>query len=292
MKNNYNITSVESLFEKMPLMISDNLQIKKGLFSSTLLEIEIDRNIIHHVSTSSAISSEGVSPKEFYMFIIFDSIEKQVFMNCTLDNNSIIVLEPLSEYYAHILGPHSALIIYIPKETIKMSFANLTTGVYKTESKKVFNEIFLLSRVLSKPCTINRKLIQYYSNLIIYKMRLCLLMIDRKHTENRQSIMFYKISNFMKKEYKENLEIKEISEYFQIPERTLHYLFFQQIGLSPKEYQKVIQMNYLKQEIIKNSNLTISNIMSNQGMSSQSYITKKFKLHFHMTPNEFKKRYF
>jgi len=93
----------------------------------------------------------------------------------------------------------------------------------------------------------------------------------------------------MKKEYKNNLLIEEIAEYFKITDRTLRNIFYRKIGISPKQYQKVLQMNYLKQAIIQNPHSSLSKLMLNQGMSSQSFITKEFKSYFNITPSEFRK---
>jgi methylphosphotriester-DNA--protein-cysteine methyltransferase len=61
-----------------------------------------------------------------------------------------------------------------------------------------------------------------------------------------------------------------------------------QVGILPKQYQKAIQLNLLKDEIVRNKQSNITECIIESGMESHSLVSKNFKSYFKMTPSEFK----
>ncbi len=94
----------------------------------------------------------------------------------------------------------------------------------------------------------------------------------------------------MKKNYKENLSIKEIAFKFDVSERTLRNIFIRQVGISPKKYYKSLQLNKLRKELISNPNSKITDAILNSGMSYHSLAAKEFKEFFGVLPKDLKKR--
>ncbi len=290
----HNFNSIEELFEKIKHVDSTNLQLKKGIYSSKFSQVINGNNMIHHVITNISTSCEGVSHGNFYMLILVTSKDKQIFRNCELDSSSIIVIEPMTQYNKISFGENSTLVAYVPKQKIEERFSSLTTGVYKIKDKKDIELLLALSFQLFNSKSQNNQQVKHYSSLIIEKLMASLVNVSSLCNNCKQCkrcLKFYSIIEFIQKEHKNNLTIEEIASHFKITDRTLRNIFQRQIGISPKQYQKSLQMNFLKQEIIKNPNTNIMNIITNQGMSFQSFVSKEFKSYFQITPNEYKKRY-
>ena len=291
----YKFSSIEELFEKIHHVDSKDMQLKRGIYSSKFSQVISGNNMIHHVATNISTSCEGASHENFYMLILVTSKDKQIFRGCSLDDTSIIIIEPMTEYNKLSFGANTTLVVYVPKQKIEERFGSLPTGIYNVKNKGDIDLLLYLSSKLFNSQQLNNHFIEYYSAAIIEKMQASLVNIHNLCNNCKrcnQCIEFYEIERFMKKEYKNNLEIAEIAEYFNITDRTLRNIFSRQVGISPKQYQKSLQMNYLKQEIIKNPYSTISDIIINQGMSLQSFVSKEFKSYFQTTPNKFKKYYF
>jgi len=295
MITNYKFASIEELFDKIKHVDSTDLQLKKGIYRSVLSQVITSRTMIHKVYTNISTSCEGVSHDDYYMLILVRSKEKQIFKNCVLDYSSIIVIEPKSEYKKVSFGENCTLVVYVPKQKIEEKFGTLSTGVYNVKDKSEIDMLVYLSFKIFNSTPLTNHLLEYYSSILIEKIQVSIVNIANICNNCKQCsscILFYNIVNFMKKEHKNNLEIVEIADYFKITDRTLRNLFSKKIGISPKQYQKSLQMNYFKKAIMQNSNSTISDIITNQGMSLQSFVSKEFKSYFYTTPNKFKRKYF
>lgn len=295
MIHTYKFNCIEQLNEKLIYVDSINLQLKKGIYSSLFSQINYKNSVIQYIQTNISTSSEGTTSGDYYMFILINSKEKQVFWSCELYPNSIIVIEPNTKYSKFSFGENISLIVYIPKEKIKQSFGYLASGVYNIENKEIINKISYLSDILFNSTIKNNNFTEHYSNLILEKILQSLKNVFSPCSDCKKCkrcLKFYKIIDFMKKEYKNEITVEEIAVHFKMTNRTLRNLFSHKIGISPKQYQKSLQMNFLKHEIIKNPTLNIIDIMKNQGISLQSFMSKEFKAYFQTTPNEFKKSYF
>lgn len=287
--------SIEELYKNIKTIDSKSLQLKKGPFFSYFTEYFYENKIVHNIYTNASILCEGTTQSKYYLFIISTSYNLQKFKGQEFDSNSIIVISPKEEFSKINFGTNNSLIMYMPKEEIEKKYGFLETGIYKIENTQESKEIsqhtfnLLNSHESKEDLSFEENLntsIKTLSNILLKKT----ISIDKKIKNN--ALNFYKIKSFMEKEYKNNLDIIEIAEHFNITDRTLRNLFNNQLGISPKQFQKALKMNYLKKSIIKNPNITISKIILNEGMSFQSHVIKDFKKYFNVTPNQFKKNYF
>lgn len=288
----YQFNSIEELFDKISYVDSHDLQLKKGLYLSDFSQIIYEGSMIQRVYTNISTSCEGKSHRDYYMFILVTSKDKQIFRNCTLNYSSIIVIKPLSEYKKISFGENHTLVVSVPKKKVEDRFGSIQTGVYEIKEEKDIDILLYLTFKLFNQKLITYDFMNYLSSLLIDKIQVVVNNIHNICNNCKQCNsckQFYEIVHFMKKEYKNHIDIKEIAEYFKISERTLRNIFSKKMGISPKQYQKVLQMNNLKQAIMKTPHYSISDIIINQGLSSQSFVTKEFKSFFYTTPNEFKK---
>ena len=287
--------SLDQLNEQIKQIDVRNIQLKKGKFFARFSEILSKDCILHNAFINTSILGEGTMSNNFYLFQLIKSSNKLIFRNSLSANNSIIVIAPGDEYKEVNFGEIIFLAVYVPKKKVEERLGILSTGIHNVIHENSIDEIWYLNSFLLNSTILNKVSIDYYFYLIIEKILTSFVSIingNKNYKQLKNSFKFNHIIKFMKKERKNNLDISEISEYFNLTDRTLRNIFSNQFGISPKQYQISLQMNYLRDEIMKNEYSTISDIIINQGMSSQSYVTKEFSSYYNMTPNQFKRNFF
>lgn len=96
------------------------------------------------------------------------------------------------------------------------------------------------------------------------------------------------IELYTKKHYKEDLNLKIISEYFNYNNAYIGKKFKKETGISYSQYLDEIRMGKAKQ-LIKDSKLMIYEIAERTGYMNLDYFYKKFKRFYGMSPNEYRK---
>lgn len=82
-------------------------------------------------------------------------------------------------------------------------------------------------------------------------------------------------------------KITNIVEQLNVSERQFNRKFTQVVGIPPKFYAKVIQMNRALQAILENDTDYLSNIAQRTGFYDQSHLNHVIKEFFESSPNEF-----
>ncbi|HWJ76823.1 MAG TPA: response regulator transcription factor [Niallia sp.] len=106
---------------------------------------------------------------------------------------------------------------------------------------------------------------------------------DLNRVNTIQEIIFY-----TKKHYREDLNLKIISEHFNYNNAYIGKKFKQETGKSYSRYLDEIRMGKAKQ-LLKESNLMIYEIAERTGYANLDYFYKKFKRYCGMSPNEYRK---
>jgi two-component system, response regulator YesN len=96
------------------------------------------------------------------------------------------------------------------------------------------------------------------------------------------------IERYTQKHYKEDLNLKIISEHFNYNNAYIGKKFKKETGKSYSQYLDEIRMGKAKQ-LLKDSNLMIYEIAERTGYANLDYFYKKFKRHCGMSPNEYRK---
>ncbi len=84
-----------------------------------------------------------------------------------------------------------------------------------------------------------------------------------------------------------NVKVKDLEEKFRISRRWIEKQFAAQIGLSPKEYARLIRFHALLKIVSTNPTAKCLNIGDSLGYYDQSHLTRDFKEFAAQTPAEF-----
>lgn len=83
--------------------------------------------------------------------------------------------------------------------------------------------------------------------------------------------------------------VKEIASVFNYNEKYLGKLFLQKTGLSVKQYINKKRIN-LAEDLLKNSDLSVTSISAKVGFNNVTYFNKIFKSYLKISPKEYRKR--
>ncbi len=155
---------------------------------------------------------------------------------------------------------------------------------------------------------INQKISQYMINIYelyesnneikyikIYVLVLEILGILYEKCKNKKTIISTKktkeIIKYIHLHYQEDILLYEVAQYFGFSREYFSRFFKQEIGCSFKNYLTCFRLNK-SLNLLKNKELTILEISSEVGFSSEIQFINSFKKYYHMTPGEYRKSQF
>jgi len=86
---------------------------------------------------------------------------------------------------------------------------------------------------------------------------------------------------------KGNINLDLLCDSFNISRRTCERRFRQEVGLSPKEYSKIIRIQNAKDLINSQNTLSLVSVGYDSGFFDQSHFIREFKLYMNETPKEY-----
>jgi len=86
---------------------------------------------------------------------------------------------------------------------------------------------------------------------------------------------------------KGNITIKKVREQLHISERTFERHFTKEIGVTPKQFAKIIQFNFSLNQLTEDDYISLTTLSYDRGFSDQSHFIKTFKRFTGKTPKEF-----
>lgn len=86
------------------------------------------------------------------------------------------------------------------------------------------------------------------------------------------------------------ITVKEIREQLFIAERTFERQFTKEVGVSPKQFAKIIQFSSSMRQITEEDYLNLTAIGHENGFADQSHFIRAFKRYTGKTPREFQKQ--
>jgi len=87
-----------------------------------------------------------------------------------------------------------------------------------------------------------------------------------------------------------NISIKEVRDRLYVTERTLERHFLKEIGVTPKQFAKIIQFSSSLNHITEDEYVNLTDIGYDNGFADQSHFIKTFKKYTGRTPKEFQKQ--
>ena len=86
------------------------------------------------------------------------------------------------------------------------------------------------------------------------------------------------------------ISIKEVRDRLYVAERTLERHFLKEIGVTPKQFAKIIQFSSSMKQITETDYYNLTEIGYGQGFADQSHFIRTFKRYTGKTPKEFQKQ--
>lgn len=116
--------------------------------------------------------------------------------------------------------------------------------------------------------------------------------MEEKHREKEynpaEDERMKKILSYIQEHYQEKLTAAELAREVHVSERECYRLFQNNLGITPGEYIVSIRLQEA-QELLRYSDKSILEIALETGFGTSSYFCKIFKLHHHITPNQYRK---
>ncbi len=86
------------------------------------------------------------------------------------------------------------------------------------------------------------------------------------------------------------ISIKEIRNRLSVNERTLERHFLKEIGVTPKQFAKIIQFSSSMKQMTEADYVNLTDISYDSGFADQSHFIRSFKRYTGKTPREFQKQ--
>lgn len=113
------------------------------------------------------------------------------------------------------------------------------------------------------------------------------LLLSKDQQRSHHDEVIIKVQEWLDQHYQSNILIAELAKKFQLSVRSLNRRFQLATNSSPLQYLQELRINHAK-ELLKQSNLAISEVADLVGYHDASYFSSLFKKLTAVTPNEYK----
>lgn len=265
----------------------DVVQLSKGIFKTLLEERKLKNITIKTVKTNLNYETKGLMDKDHFGIFFCSPWDDVLMNNVNFDKKYIAIVPPNKEYYKLTKGNSCQFSITVKKDIFLELFTIYNFQIFEIE-KKDFESFYNLIILILNSSKNTSEDIEYSEFMIISYLKLFLNNDNYIKDKNTYIDKFYKIVDYLKKYQLYDISIDELAFKFNVSNRTLRNIFYSSIGISPKKYLKILQLNNLRKHLSQN-NLNISQIIINENLPSQSQTGKEFKDLFLNTPLEYKK---
>ena len=153
-------------------------------------------------------------------------------------------------------------------------------------TKEIRNIMLSLPDVRRDPFQITRKLFDIWE--IILNQSKSYGMLDEEaqtdiHTKSFKAMMYY-----IQQNYKESITLEDISMSGSISKSLCNKVFHKYVGDSPVNYLLNYRVRKVA-ELLRTTNLSLSEIASLTGFNGTSYMSEMFKKSFQMSPRDYRK---
>lgn len=107
------------------------------------------------------------------------------------------------------------------------------------------------------------------------------------HSKNKR---IQTIHNFLMKNYRESIDLKQIAEVANMAEGSLCRFFKMHVGITIFEYLNQIKVEFAS-NLLMDNNLSILDVAIDSGFNNMSHFNKQFKLITGVTPKEYRLRF-
>ena len=129
------------------------------------------------------------------------------------------------------------------------------------------------------------------SELLTHLMTLCITSSSNPSESNRLPGYIINVRSYLNSNYAEQITLDMLSKRFSINKFYIQKLFKRYIGLSPNEYLIQTRLTRAKQ-LLRTTNLPISQISMDVGISNIGHFIGLFKQHEGITPGGYRQRWY
>ena len=129
---------------------------------------------------------------------------------------------------------------------------------------------------------------EYYRKLLEALILILLDCSSHEKSLNIESEVIQKAVVYMNSHFQENPKMTMVAEMCHLNENYFCRLFKNSVGMSYKEYLKKMKLEYAM-KLIRNTNLSMTDIAEKCGYETQSHFNREFKGHFCQTPTSLRK---
>lgn len=114
-------------------------------------------------------------------------------------------------------------------------------------------------------------------------------LIEKTKYEIEQQLVIQPAINYIKKHYREKIQVKTLSELCFISQSRFEHLFKKIMGISPITYKNNLLMQSIQRTLILDKTLSLQAIADLYGFESTAYFCRLFKKTTGLTPSQYKK---
>lgn len=216
----------------------------------------------------------------FYM----NGCGKTMINNVTYDfkPNTFSIIEPNSTH--NEIGQENVKLIYIGFEILNDSL-KLKSKLYDNVNFDILNELLLIQEEMKKQNKYYSRMLNLLTEQIIIKLKRGFNELAKQSDDKIEYIV-----NFIKLNCMKNIKVNLIADSFGFNYDYFRRMFKEKMGVSIKDYIIQEKLNY-SIDLLKNSDLSISEIASRSGFASPSHFGMVFKKYLNKNPKDYLREY-
>lgn len=176
--------------------------------------------------------------------------------------------------------------LYPRAKLLRKRFITQDEQIFCTGSVNAARDIMLHFVEILFGETISNQVSRHFTHELKRSYESLLLNQDQSSTHHDETII--KVQEWLQDNYTESIQIAELARQFQLSARSLNRRFKQASNTTPLAYLQELRIAQAK-ELLKQSNLVISEIADQVGYQDASYFTGLFKKINSVTPNEYRR---
>jgi transcriptional regulator GlxA family with amidase domain len=133
---------------------------------------------------------------------------------------------------------------------------------------------------------ISNQVARHFTHELSRSYESLLLARDQHSTHHDETII--KVQEWMQENYRANIQLDDIARQFRMSTRSLNRRFKSAANTTPIQYLQEFRLSQAK-DLLKHSNLVISEVADQVGYADASYFTALFKKLNAVTPNEYRR---
>lgn len=160
----------------------------------------------------------------------------------------------------------------------------INSGFYHCHSAKIIYDIFdELILYYKKDCKSNRTELKISTLILQLLQRIS----ENIQPTNPKLTITPDVLNFLHNHYNEDISLESIAKKHGIGERRLTQIFISDVGLTPHNYKRNLQMENAKKMLL-NSEMSITEISIKVGFDDPLYFSRVFRNHTQMSPKQYR----